>query len=263
MPDSESTTSRSPRVGATVAFLEYVRENDRLIAFQLALTHGAVAIAQVVTESIGAEGSTKPGLAEVRKRLGPAGTRAQHPDELLIGFHDSLIAEMLASRQVDNFLTYVVQLLALVFTARPELLRSQEQVRVDFVLNHPDKESLVRALIERRVDRLAYLGMRDLDEDLQERLGFSLFAASDDREKAVHLIEIRNVIVHNRGIVSKIAASRCSSMAPELGKPVDLTSDKLSDHRAFFVKLVREIDERAIKKFGIRPAAVSGINGAA
>jgi hypothetical protein len=158
---------------------------------------------------------------------------------------------MLAARQVDNFLTYVVQLLALIFAACPDLLRSQEQVRVDFVLSYPDKDSLIRALIERRVDRSAYLGMRDLDDDIQRRLGFSLFSAQDDRETAVKLIEIRNVIVHNRGIVSKLAASRCPALKPAIGKPVGLTSNILTDHRNFFGRLAREIDAKAVKKFGI------------
>jgi len=258
MPDSPSTASASAKVAATAAFFEYARENDRLLAFQLCLLHGAIALTRALG-SIGTESSSEA-LAELGKLLGTAGTRDPRPDEVWLQLHDSVIAEMLTARQVDNFLTYIVQLLTIVFAARPEMLRSHEHVRVDLVLSHPDKESLVRALIERRVDRLAYLGMRELEDDLQQRLGFSLFTTPGDLEAAVTLIETRNVIVHNRGIVSKIAASRAPTLAPELGKLVGLTSNKLTEHRAFFWKLVREIDDRAVKKFRLSP--VGALNAA-
>lgn len=256
MPDSPLITADSPKEAPTTAFLEFAREHDRLITFHLYIIYSALAIGKIGLESIGLDDSTKAGFAEIRKRLNPAGTRDPYPDEVIYHFHDSLLAEMLVARHVDNFLAYVVQLLTLVFAARPELLRSQEQVRLDFVLSHPDKDSLVRALIERRVDRLAYLGIRDLDKDIQDRLGFSLFATPEDLETAVTLIETRNVIVHNRGIVSKVAANRCPTLAPELGMRVSLTTDKVVKHRPFFGKLVLEIDARAVKKFGIRPAGL-------
>lgn len=257
MPNSPLVTASSSEVTHTTAFLEFAREHERLITFHLFVIYSSLAIAEIGLKSISPDGLPKVGLAEIRQRLNPKGTRDPYPDEVMYHFHDSLIAEMLTARNVDNFLTYVVQLLSLVFAARPELLRSQEQVRVDFVLSHPDKDSLVRALIERRVDRLAYFGIRDLDKYIQNRLGFSLFATPEDLETAITLIEIRNVIVHNRGIVSKIAASRCPTLVPKLGKPVDITSDKLIKDRPFFGKIVNEIDSRAIAKFGIGPASHS------
>ena len=257
MGDTPSTRLTSTNSSTTAALSAYACETDRLLAFELFVLHGAIAMAKAL-DSTSTGRPTADALAQFRKVLGPDGTRAPHPDEVLYSVHDSLIAEMFAARQVDNFLTYIVQLLTIVFAARPDLLRSQEQVRVDFVLSHPDRDSLVQALIERRVDRLAYLGMRDLEEDLQQRLGFALFRTPEDRETAVNLIEIRNVIVHNRGIVSKIAANRCPRLAPDVGKRLSLTLDKMTDHRAFFGNLVREIDHRAITQFKLESPSSTG-----
>jgi hypothetical protein len=50
--------------------------------------------------------------------------------------HERLIAEMLLCRQVDNFLTYLAELMSLVFHHRPEMLRSDEKVSAKDVLNH-------------------------------------------------------------------------------------------------------------------------------
>src|SRR5260221_6988835 len=113
------------------------------------------------------------------------------------------VIEMMLVRGADNFLTYVSELLALVFTSRPETLKSGETVRLDEILQHSTMDDLVKRLAERRVERLSYQGMRDLQKDLSEKLSFELFPSPESLVRAVRVIEIRNLLVHNRGIVNR------------------------------------------------------------
>lgn len=96
-----------------------------------------------------------------------------------------LIGEVLVTRAVDSYLTYISELLSLVFRERPETLRSKEQISVDFVLGFDSLEELQEAIAERRVERLAYRGMAELADWVRDTLGFTLVS---DHER-LRLIE--------------------------------------------------------------------------
>jgi len=53
-------------------------------------------------------------------------------DQLL----DPLVFELFFSRSVDSFLTFLSEVVGSIFRAKPETLRSAEQVRVDDVLRY-------------------------------------------------------------------------------------------------------------------------------
>jgi hypothetical protein len=63
--------------------------------------------------------------------------------------HESVLAQMIFCRFTEAYLNYLTDLLALMFQARPELLRSGEQERLDFILQYSSMEDLIRALAEK------------------------------------------------------------------------------------------------------------------
>jgi hypothetical protein len=145
-----------------------------------------------------------------------------------------LFLQMMFSRAVDNFLTYVSELLALVFRTRRETLRSSEMVRLDEVLRHDSMDELVISLADRRVNRLAYLGMRELVDDL---------------DRAIEVIEIRNLIAHNRAVVNRTFLGRLPGYVAEEGELVSLDIDRLLSELSFLTKAAYDIDGRAVAKF--------------
>jgi hypothetical protein len=163
-----------------------------------------------------------------------------------------LICEMVLCRTIDNFSLYVTDLLREIHRMVPEALRSSEQITVSEVLEHESIRGLLDWLIERRVERLAYKGMRELSSEIEKRLGFRLFEQDEDLETAVLAVELRNAIVHNRGCVSEIGAKRASQLVGQVGKKIKLQILDLAGYLNFFVKQVQEIDERAAQKFGLQ-----------
>lgn len=180
---------------------------------------------------------------EIQKEHGGGVTAAYHAR------HARVMAEMLSCRIVDNFLVYVSALLALVFKNKPETLRSGEHVRLDFVLGYGTMEELLSALADRKVNELSYRGMRDLHKFISEHLGFELFVSNDDLEVAIEAIERRNLIVHNRGMVSATSANRVASLRDHVGKLLDTSTTTNSRYGLFFEDKVRAADLRAIEKF--------------
>jgi hypothetical protein len=171
--------------------------------------------------------------------------------------YSGLFMEMAYCRAVDNFLAYVSSLLAEVFSTRPETLHSAGSIPVSLVLEHATRDDLVRALAEQHVDRLGYLGLRKLRDDLKGKLGFDLFPEAFDN--AVEIVEIRNLIVHNRGVVNRTFLKRVPWSNAQLGDALTFGVDDAV--RAFntFGARVADIDPRAISKFGLAATSGAGI----
>jgi hypothetical protein len=165
-----------------------------------------------------------------------------------------LTLQMMLCRAVDNYLTYMKDLLALIFRTRPETLKSSETERLDFVLQYSTMEELISALSEKRVEELSYRSMQDLHNYLDKELGFRLFN-KEELDNAVRINLIRNIIVHNRGIVNRIFISKLPANSPanllKQGEPVKLNEADVKDDIKFLFDSASDIDMRATKKFGL------------
>ncbi len=161
------------------------------------------------------------------------------------------VMEMMLVRGTDNFLTYLSELLALIFTSCPETLKSAETVKLDEVLQHATMDDLLKRLAERRVERLSYQGMKDLQKDLAEKLNFEIFPSFEPFSRAVRIIEIRNLFVHNRGIVNRTFQARTGDSSLAIGSLFELGPHPLISDLDFLARSVLDIDERAALKFGL------------
>jgi hypothetical protein len=165
--------------------------------------------------------------------------------------HDPLLQELILTRTVDNFLCFISDLLALIYKAKPEMLRSSEQERVDFVLQFSDMDQFRAAVAEKRVERLSYLGLKELAEYIDSHMSFQLFESPEFLNKAAVLVEMRNICVHSRGRVSSISARRFPELKAQLGKRIDLSYESVTSNRKFLENCVFDIDVRATNKFSL------------
>jgi hypothetical protein len=209
---------------------------------------------------------------EVVGFLGFVGTLTQHVDGVLASLDDELEAdedsrerrpfgrrldpfrplmwELLLSRGVDSYLTYVAELLSLVFRERPETLRSQEQVAIDFVLGFDSMEELQEAIAERRVERLAYRGMADLVAWVRETMGFDLVADRERLRLIERLVEKRNLIVHHRGVIDRRYVRNCGTADGDVGNILN-PKEGAADALLVLGEAVGDADVRAAQKWGL------------
>lgn len=158
-----------------------------------------------------------------------------------------LLDEMLFCREVDNFLVYLEELLGLIYSTKPETLRSSEQVRVDFVLEHSSMEALVRSLARRKVGVASLQGTKKLLETF-ESLGAQVFGRQDI-DHGIRLIETRNAIVHNRGIVDETFLKRVSSFPGKVGDRIHVGG--LEEEAEFLLQVMLRVDREAVAHFGL------------
>ncbi|HEX2096032.1 MAG TPA: hypothetical protein VHF50_01535 [Solirubrobacterales bacterium] len=158
--------------------------------------------------------------------------------------------EVLLTRGVDSYLTYVSELLSLIFRERPETLRSKEKVSIDFVLSFDAMEELQEAIAERRVERLAYRGMAELAEWMEETMGFALVSDRKRLRRIEQLVEQRNLIVHHRGIIDHRYVRKLGTSDGKVGDKLKL-EDSAPDAILALAEAVSDADARAAAKWGL------------
>lgn len=168
--------------------------------------------------------------------------------------YSAVLFELLHCRAVDDFLAYLSALLALTYRTRPQMLKSKQQVDTDFIFQFSSMDDLILALVDRRVQALAYKGLRDLNDFLEKELAFPLFSVTGDLDRAVLAVEIRNLFVHNRGIVNRRFKERVPEFPREVGESLNLPWQDVFEFMRFLIDGGLEIDKRAIEKFALPTA---------
>lgn len=168
---------------------------------------------------------------------------------------------MAFSSIVDNFLTYMAELLSLIFRTKPEALRSGQMMEVKDILQYQTMTELVDAIADRRVNQLAYRGLKELHEEASRTLGFPLFENAKDLRRAVVIVEVRNLIVHKRSVVDSHFVSKLGCSDLGVGEVIQVDAELTDAARRFLGRAVTQIDQRAAEKFGLPRPITRGACG--
>ena len=159
-------------------------------------------------------------------------------------------------RSVDNFLSYMSEIMQASIRRKPELLKSNEQVRIDDVLRFSNQRDLIDFLLNRKLNELAYGGIRAIEEFLESRTNIPIASNEEARGKLSVAIELRNVYTHNRGILNELFIGRLSNVSHEfdfnIGKPFHASFDDVSSLANNLFDLACELDQEFVQKFRIR-----------
>lgn len=125
---SEAPIEVGLRQPATTALVEYLNDHFSVLSFN-AYLWTAIVIAQY---------GGGPSSDEQ-----PASKRPSLVDEM--DKQTQFLGQMMLCRGVDSFLVYISHLLVVIFTAEPNILKSNEKVSLEFVLDHLRADDLVQA----------------------------------------------------------------------------------------------------------------------
>lgn len=160
-----------------------------------------------------------------------------------------LFKELIMCRAVDNYLTYLTQLITIVLQANPEMLKSSETITLQELLSHESLEQVIHHVVERKVNELSYKGIRDLYDYLKQRYGIDLFKDAEDLETTAKYVEMRNVITHNRGIINQQFIKRLKEKMDYIGQHVSVIEGNPMELIAHFLLRVLDLDSRVAEKF--------------
>ncbi|MFE2486138.1 hypothetical protein ACFXGR_23130 [Streptomyces mirabilis] len=159
--------------------------------------------------------------------------------------------EMALSRSVDNFLSYVSDILTQAIITRPDLLKTQEQVSLEEVLNHASLEDFVRWAAERRVNQLSFKGLSDIAQYVEKRLGMTLHSSEDDWTSLNEAVAVRNIIVHRRAIIDERFLWSIKDSKLTVGQKYEVPREKLAQAMKCTMRIVHDFDSRIAEKFDL------------
>ncbi len=117
-------------------------------------------------------------------------------------------SENLVNNTVNAFNRYLSEAIQTCIIKEPRLLSSEDTVPVRNIIGLSSMKDVIEILVERRINKLSYGSISDISDYIDKHLGIRLFSNSD-REAWVKLaIEVRNINVHNGGIVNAIFLDR-------------------------------------------------------
>jgi hypothetical protein len=245
-PSEPATPMTQPRRGF---------ENDlrTLLAFLAFLSKTVYQIDESirapVPESSGGQ-SVPGGTAKYSPKAAP---QTVLPEPIPIGdqvrAYRGFINEIWLCRGVDSFLTYLSELFALIFTTKPDTLKSGEMIRLDSVIEHKSLADFLATLAGKRVHDLSYQGMANLATYASARLGFEIFSDAEELAKAVRIVEMRNLVIHHRGIVTDSYLTRVPNLPIQVGDRIDLRG--APQDVDFLAQSVADIDMRATAQFDL------------
>lgn len=169
--------------------------------------------------------------------------------------HANVLSANLINGLVSSFQRYFSLIIQQTALKKPSILRSSQQIRVDDVLKFSRHRELVRFIVDRKVNDLSYGGLGELEKFLSDRLGIIMF--EDDRARTLMKLmnEVRNINVHNGGIVNELFESRVGSVDGfpyTAGKRFYLDFDEITILVHNAMQVVRNLDAAIASKFGLR-----------
>lgn len=165
--------------------------------------------------------------------------------------HSTVVNEMAFCRQVNSFLTYLADLMTLIYEKYPKKLPSKKQTSYGFCIEHHLVGDLIPALAEETVIELTHQNLDALAQYFKKNLDLVLFTKDSYALNASLCVDLRNIITHNRGIVNRFFIHRNPQFADDLGKRVVINDKDSREMLGTLGYCARQLDLRAVKKFGL------------
>lgn len=78
-------------------------------------------------------------------------------ETLDIQFYEASLGSMMYIKSVDNFQNYFKEILSEIVLSRPEILKSKETERLDYILSFNSRDEMIKAIAEKKINSLFYL----------------------------------------------------------------------------------------------------------
>jgi hypothetical protein len=173
---------------------------------------------------------------------------ATEKDASFRSWFDRQIAETLLTRAVDGFLTYLAELLAMVYEANPHALPPEATIPGALALELDDRDALARELAGRRVRALSRKGIHALNKPFAA-LHFPLFDSRDERRAIDRTLAQRDLIVNSRGIVDAGYRERVRESRTSIGEPLPLRRLAVVDDSLMLVEAAVRVDRAAVERW--------------
>jgi hypothetical protein len=174
---------------------------------------------------------------------------AGEDDTTFRGWFDRQVAESLLTGTVDGFLTYLADLLAMVYETSPNALPAEANIPVSLALELDDRVALARELAGRRVRHLARQGIDALKKPFNS-MQFPLVRSAEEGEAIERALAQRELVIHSRGIVDRAYLRRVPDARATLGEELEVGRREAVEDVLELVEAAIRVDQAAVEQWG-------------
>ncbi|MBE0495163.1 MAG: ATP-binding protein [Campylobacterales bacterium] len=160
-----------------------------------------------------------------------------------------ILSRILYSSFTDNFETYLSDLLFEIFLAKPETLKSKQEVTIEEVLNCSDMQDFVHYWAKQKIGKLQKGSVKGFIEDTKQIKDLNVLGAVEIKE-IDKLLQIRHLFSHRNGIVDEKFLKFYPNIEPlnnEFNMPISDIVLKLE----YLITIANRIDTAAINKYSL------------
>lgn len=163
--------------------------------------------------------------------------------------YELFYSQMCYARSFDNLLIYFKDILSEIILKQPNILKSKETERLDFILKYDSIEELQTAIAEKKIKELFYAGIDKIESYFKERLNIDLFKSKEDKNDFNQALKNRNLIVHNRGVISKEYLKEFPNAPMIEGETIVFTFKDISTVNLVLLGFTVNLDKELSTKF--------------
>lgn len=160
-----------------------------------------------------------------------------------------ILSRILYSSFVDNFETYLSDLLYEIFLANPATLKSKQQVTIEEVLNCTDLQDFVKYWAKEKLSKLQKGSVKGFIKENKQIRELDIIddVMQDEIEK---ILQVRHLYAHRNGIVDEKFLqffTGFSVVNTEYNMPISQICDKL----LYLAEMVHKIDLKSISTYSL------------
>ena len=177
------------------------------------------------------------------------------------GYVTGYLAESVFQHYVTLFEDYTSGLIGAWLTAHPKGIvglnadendekskNAERAVPLSFIIDNPDRESILRAVVDRELDHLKYRSLAASFDYLEKRAKLGV-PTPGQIETLAEIKASRNILVHNRGIVNQTYLLKSGAKARYAdGARIEISEPYLRDSWLLIAQVVGETSAAAIAK---------------
>jgi hypothetical protein len=158
-----------------------------------------------------------------------------------------VLLRIIFSSVVDNFETYLSDILFEIYLARPETLKSDQQVKVEDVLNCSDIQEFITFWAKQKISKLQKGSVKGFVSENKQIKDLNVIDKPIENE-IEKILQIRHLYSHRNGIVddkfTKYFPKECTT-----GEEHQMSIDRVLDTIKYFSDIVNKIDNASIEKY--------------
>lgn len=173
----------------------------------------------------------------------------ESPDKITNIKDGKVLSRILFSSVVDNFETYLSDILFEIYLAKPETLKSEQMVKVEDVLNCSDIQEFITFWAKLKIGKLQKGSVKGFIADNKQIKDLNVIC-NIIQEEIEKILQIRHLYSHRNGIIDDKFLKYFPAGYP-YGSEHQMSVDEILDKIEYLSNIIDKIDNAAIIKYNL------------